>query len=238
MQPTCLFTRCWRISRIILHTLTGLTLAAIVLPVANRWLRLGLIQWWCKRLLHCFHFKVTTSGQLPDARTHGVLFVANHISWADIHAINSIIPVRFVAKQEIRHWPVFGYLVRKAGTIFITRERRRDAARVVNLASLALKYQDNLCIFPEGTTTEGLSVLPFKSSLLQAAIDAQATVIPVTIHYPLDNGQPNIAAAYAGDTTLAASMSALLDMHTPHVHLHFGQAVETYGTSRQALAKT
>lgn len=195
-----------------------------------------MIQWWCKRLLTCFNFRISCDGQLPDVRTHGVLFVANHISWSDIHAINSIIPVRFVAKQEIRHWPVFGYLVRKAGTIFINRDRRRDASRVVNLASLALQYQDNLCVFPEGTTTEGITVLPFKSSLLQAAIDANATVVPVTLYYPLANGRPNLQAAYAGDTTLAASMSALLHMQQPRVHLHFGTPIQTTNINRQHLA--
>lgn len=209
-----------------------------MLPVANRWLRLGLIQWWSKRLLHCFRFKVTRSGQLPDVRTHGVLFVANHISWIDIHAINSIIPVRFVAKQEVKSWPVFGYLVRKAGTIFINRERARDAARVVNLASLALKYQDNLCVFPEGTTTEGISVLPFKSSLLQAAIDANANIIPVTIKYPLDDGSPNLMAAYTGEMTLLQSIAALLQMRRPQVHLHFCPPIPVAHLSRQSIAKT
>lgn len=237
MQTTFFVIRWWRIARIVLHTLTGLTLASLLLPVANRWLRLGLIQWWCKHLLHCFNFKISASGHLPDARTHGVLFVANHISWSDIHAINSVIPVRFVAKQEVKDWPVFGYLVRKAGTLFINRERRRDASRVVNLASLALKYQDNLCVFPEGTTTEGLSVLPFKSSLLQAAVEVQAMVIPVTVSYPLADGSPNLQAAYAGETTLFESMARLLDMQQPQVHLHFGAPVQAGSLSRQTLAK-
>lgn len=200
-------------------------------------MRLGLIQWWCKRLLHCFNLRITTSGQLPDIRTHGVLFVANHISWADIHAINSIIPVRFVAKMEIRDWPIFGYLVRKSGTIFINRSRHRDAARVIQLASHALKLNDNLCVFPEGTTTEGLSVLPFKSSLLQAAIEADTQIIPVAIRYPLPNGEINLDAAYAGDTSLGASMRAYLHMQQPAVHLHFCTPLATADLSRQQLAQ-
>lgn len=232
-----MIVRGWRITRIITHTLIGVTLAAIALPVCNRWMRLGLIQWWCKRLLHCFNLQVTTSGTLPDIRTHGVLFVANHISWADIHAINSVIPVRFVAKMEIRHWPIFGYLVRKSGTIFINRSRHRDAARVIQIASHALRLNDNLCVFPEGTTTEGLNVLPFKSSLLQAAIEADTLIIPVAIRYPLANGEVNLEAAYAGETSLGESMHAYLNMPQPAVHLHFCPPIAATGFSRQQLAQ-
>ncbi len=232
-----MIVRGWRITRIILHVLTGVTLAALVLPVCNRWMRLGLIQWWCKRLLVCFNLRITTSGELPDVRTHGVLFVANHISWSDIHAINSVIPVRFVAKMEIKDWPVFGYLVRKSGTIFINRTRNRDAARVVNICSHALKRNDNLCVFPEGTTTEGLSVLPFKSSLIQAAVEANSQVIPVAIHYPLPDGQPNLDVAYAGDTTLIGSMSTYLNMQQPTVHLHFCAPIAANAHTRQQLAQ-
>lgn len=200
-------------------------------------MRLGLIQWWCKRLLHCFNIRVTVTGAVPDIRTHGVLLVANHISWADIHAINSIIPVRFVAKMEIKNWPVFGYLVRKSGTIFINRTRNRDAARVVHIASHALKLNYNLCVFPEGTTTEGLSVLPFKSSLIQSAVEAQAPLIPVAIRYTRPDGSIDIDAAYAGDTSLVDSMNTYLNMQQPHVHIHFFEPIASHGMSRQQLAK-
>lgn len=229
-------TRCWRIASIIFHVITGLTLATLALPVCGRRIRLALIQWWCKRLLHCFNMQLTTSGQLPHTDTQHVLFVANHISWMDIHAINSILPVRFVAKLEIKDWPVFGYLIRKSGTIFINRTRQRDAARVVKVVTQALKLGDNLCVFPEGTTTEGFEVLPFKSSLIQAAIDAQAIVIPVAIRYPLADGSPNPAAAYAGDTTMAESMQALLNMQTPTMHLHFCAPITASAFDRQRLA--
>lgn len=237
MPHTSFIVRGWRISRILLHVVIGLILAALALPISNRWMRLGLIQWWCKRLLHCFNLRVITTGSVPDIRTHGALLLANHISWADIHAINSVIPVRFVAKMEIKDWPVFGYLVKKSGTIFINRTRQRDAARVVNICSHALKLNDNLCVFPEGTTTEGLSVLPFKSSLLEAAIAAGAPLLPVAIRYPRPDGQPNLEAAYAGDTSILNSMRAYLHMQQPVIHLHFCPAIQTAGLSRQSLAQ-
>jgi 1-acyl-sn-glycerol-3-phosphate acyltransferase len=237
LTKTPLLIRGWRITRITLLVLTGLTLSAFVLPVASRRVRLALIQWWCQSLLRCFNIAITVSGYLPGKDTHGTLFVANHISWVDIHSINSVLPVRFVAKLEVSNWPVFGYLVRKSGTIFINRTRQRDAARVVQLASNALKLRDNLCVFPEGTTTEGLQVLPFKSSLIQAAIDANTTVIPVAIRYAQPDGSLNLAAAYAGDTSMGESMLAFIHMRRPSVHLHFCQPIVAREMSRQALAQ-
>lgn len=216
----------------------GLVLSALALPVCNRYLRLGLIQWWCRGLLRTLNIQLKISGQVPNNHLYGSMLVANHISWVDIHAINSVIPVRFVAKMEIKSWPIFGYLVKKSGTIFIDRTSRKDASRVVDVISLALKQHDNVCVFPEGTTTEGLSVWPFKSSIMQAAINAQATVIPVTIRYPLASNQPNIAAAYSGETTLIESINAFLTMKQPVVHLHFSAPITyTDANTRQTLAK-
>ncbi|MEZ0210150.1 MAG: lysophospholipid acyltransferase family protein [Methylophilus sp.] len=237
LKQTPFLIRGWRITCICLHTLIGLALAAFVLPVASRKVRRTLIQWWCRWLLGCFNISTTVSGTLPGKETHGVLFVANHISWADIHAINALFPVRFVAKLEVRSWPIFGYLVKKSGTIFINRTRQRDAARVVQIASNALKLKDNLCVFPEGTTTEGDQVLPFKSSLIQAAIDADTLVIPVAIRYPQPDGSLNKAAAYAGETTMPESMLAFIHMHRPTVHLHFCEPIVARELGRQALAE-
>lgn len=216
--------------------MTGLILATLVLPICGGPGRQRLIRWWCAKLLRCFNIQLTVSGLPPDRSIKHVLFVANHVSWADIHALNSLIPVRFVAKLEIKDWPVFGYLVKKSGTIFINRTRQRDAARVLKVVTQAIKLGDNLCVFPEGTTTDGQQVLPFKSSLIQAAIDAQATVIPFAIHYPLPDGSPNLAAAYAGDTSMIESMQAFLSMQTPRVHLHFCTPIAADLFERQALA--
>ena len=237
MPNTSSLIRGWRITRVVIHVLTGITLTALVVPLCSQRIRLALTRWWCRRLLHCFNITLTTSGTLPDASTRSVLFVANHISWTDIYAINSILPVRFIAKMEINDWPVLGYLVRKSGTIFINRGRQRDAARVIEVAKDALVQGDNLCVFPEGTTTEGCSVLPFKSSLIQSAIDASAMIAPVVIRYPLPDGSPNLAAAYAGETTMAESMRAFLNMRAPAVHLHFCQPISATGMTRQSLAE-
>jgi 1-acyl-sn-glycerol-3-phosphate acyltransferase len=171
------------------------------------------------------------------------MFVANHISWVDIHALNSLIPLRFIAKSDIKNWPVFGYLVQKADTLFIDRNKRQEAGRIVEITAESLKSGDNLCFFPEGTTSdgtglEGARVLAFKGSVLQAAIDANTHVWPVAIHYPAANGGINTEIAYAGETTLIESMRNILQQAEPIVTLHFLQAINASDQNRRDLTQT
>jgi 1-acyl-sn-glycerol-3-phosphate acyltransferase len=237
LQNTHLLTRLYRIFLIIIHTIVGISIAAIVFPLCTPTLRLRLTRWWCRRLLTCFRIKVRAFGKLPILGKTHTMFVGNHISWVDIHAINSMIPVRFVAKMEIKDWPVFGYLVRKSGTIFINRNHRKDAARIVKLTEQALRQGDNVCFFPEGTTTEGHHVLPFKSSIIQAAVAAGSTVTPIAIRYPLSNGDINTHMAYAGDISLIDSMQQILALECPVVELHFLTPIHcSNNLSRQTIA--
>lgn len=219
-----------------MHTLVGLLIAAGVLPLVNAHQRGRIIRWWCRLLLSCFNIRVTVFGTAPDDSTRQTMFVANHISWSDIHALNSIIPVRFIAKLEIKSWPVFGYLVTKSGTLFINRTIRKDAARIVEITTDSLIQLENVCFFPEGTTTDGTHVLPFKTSIIQAAIDAKANIWPLTIYYPTPDGQPNLAMAYAGETSMIESMDQILRVRHPVVELHFLAPIACAGQTRQTVS--
>ncbi len=220
-------TRYYRIVRVILHTLVGFFIAGILLPLSSKPRKLKLISWWCKHLLNAFNIKVSTSGNVPTDphAMHNTMVVANHISWADIHALTSLLPLRFIAKYEISTWPVFGYLATKANALFIDRSKRRDAAKTVAMTKQSLLAGDNICLFPEGTTTDGTEIKPFKSSLIQAAIEAKSMIQPVVIRYPLKHGDINTELAYAGDTTLPESMQLALSQKYPEVHLHFLPAI-------------
>jgi 1-acyl-sn-glycerol-3-phosphate acyltransferase len=216
-------TRYFRIIRIVLHTLVGMLIASLALPLASKPIKLRLIRWWCKHLLAAFNIRVVCLGQVPASNQaiHNTMFVANHITWADIHALNSIVPLRFIAKSEIKSWPIFGYLAEKANALFIDRSKRHDAARIVEVTAKSLSEGDNLCLFPEGTTTDGTEMRHFKSSLIQAAIQADATIWPVAIQYPHPNGGRNTLVAYAGGTTLTESLQQVLLQKNPVVELHF-----------------
>ncbi|HNV87430.1 MAG TPA: lysophospholipid acyltransferase family protein [Methylotenera sp.] len=242
MQKSNPFTRLYRISRIVIHTISGLSIAAFVLPVIKQNTRLILIRWWCGGLLRAFNIKVITYGERPSPDIQGVMFVANHISWSDIHALNSLIPLRFIAKSDIKSWPVFGYLVTKANTLFIDRDKRHEAGRIVEITAESLMAGDNLCFFPEGTTTdgsgaEGALALPFKSSVLQAAISANTHVWPVAIRYVNEEGGINTEIAYAGETTLVESMQKVLKQKNPVIELHFLEPINSVGQNRRDLTQ-
>jgi 1-acyl-sn-glycerol-3-phosphate acyltransferase len=223
ITTTNIIIRYFRILRIAFHTLLGVILAAIAIPLASKQQKAKLIQWWCKYLLAAFNLRVISHGHVPGPGTplNNAMFVANHISWSDIHALNSIVAVRFIAKSEIRNWPIFGYLVKSANTLFIDRSKKRDAKRTIDVALQSLQTGDTLCLFPEGTTTDGTLMQPFKSSLLQAAIEAQSTIWPVAIRYPHPNGGANIDVSYAGETTLLESMQKILSQKQSVIELHF-----------------
>jgi 1-acyl-sn-glycerol-3-phosphate acyltransferase len=227
----------WRLSRLALHTAYGVATAALVLPWINDERREHLIRNWSAHILHILNVRVEVDGMLPTADPRPAMFVANHISWLDIWAINSVRVVRFVAKSEVRDWPVIGWLSDKAGVIFIERARRHDTARVSNAGAQALLDGDSLCVFPEGTTTDGTHVRPFRSSLLQSAVEACAPVWPVALHYPDENGQANIGVAYAGDTTMLQSLRAVLMQRSMTVRLTFAEPIEPEGRDRRALAQ-
>lgn len=237
MQQTSFLTRLFRIFCVVVHTFVGIGITALLLPFVSKATRLSLTRWWCKRLLNCFNIKVVTHGKLPDANTTNAMFIANHISWVDIHSINSIIPLRFIAKVEIESWPVFGYLVSKSGTLFINRNIRKDATRIIEMTTNSLADGDNVCFFPEGTTTDGTHILPFKSSIVQAAINTQAKIYPVAIFYPTANGSANLEMAYEGETTMIESMLKVFNLKKPVVELHFLTPIDCHGQTRQSVTR-
>lgn len=198
-------------------------IAAIVFPVASKPVKLKLIQWWSGQLVAALNLRVISLGNIPtkNETLSSTMFVANHISWTDIYALNSIVPLRFISKSEVKNWPVVGYLASKANVLFIDRSKRHDAARIVYTATLGLKAGDNLCFFPEGTTTDGTVLKPFKSSLIEAAIQANAKIWPIAIRYPRPDGSINTDVAYAGETTMLVSIQQILRQKNPVVELHF-----------------
>ena len=228
-------TRIYRLLSALLHILMGVAIATFIWPFISKETKLKLTKWWANGLLRRLNTRLQAYGNLPDAKTNGVMFVANHISWVDIHAINSVISLRFIAKSEVSGWPIFGYLVRKSGTLFIDRSRRKDALRITEMVTESLQRGENIGFFPEGTTTEGEHLEKFKSSIVQAAIDAKTQIWPVAIRYPLPNGGVNTQMAYAGDTTMGESIFNVLKQKNPVVELHFLTPISTLGKNQSLL---
>lgn len=196
--------QCYRWARTCVHMLEGVATTLLVFPFIDAASQRARVKRWSGRLLRILGVRATVRGDVT-ARGGNVLIVANHISWLDIFVLNSVHPVRFVAKSELARWPVVSQMIRGAGTVFIERERRRDTHRVNHQLARLLANGDVVAIFPEGTTTDGTALLPFRSSLLQPIVEAEGHVQPVALRYRLPDGQPAMAPAYVGETSFAAS---------------------------------
>lgn len=147
---------------------------------------------------------------LPDGRS--LLVAANHVSILDIFALSACVPTGFIAKQEIRSWPLIGKLVANIGTVFIDRTSRKDTDTVVRAVNQALERGENICFFPESKTSEGLSLLPFKAALFQASVDTGSPVLPVVLRYYGADGIRTVEPSYAGDISLMASLWKIVSM--------------------------
>jgi 1-acyl-sn-glycerol-3-phosphate acyltransferase len=230
-----LIVRMIRVTRIILHTLYGVFLSTFILTTVSKRQRNWIISYWSRRLLHMMNIQVSIHGTPPTHDLVSTMFVGNHISWLDIHVLNSIRAVRFIAKAEIRHWPVFGWLATQTNTLFIEREQKKDAVRVINTAAKSLMRGDCLCFFPEGTTTDGTELLTFKGSLIQAPINAKAKVWPFVIEYPDNKGEPNQEMAFTGETTLLASIWQIVSLSKPQAIITFLPIISPEGHERRGL---
>ena len=219
----------------ILHTLYGIFIATFILPAANARQRESLISHWSASLLEVLNVRVVTRGELPSRDVTGTMFVANHISWADIHALNTVRAVRFIAKSEVANWPVFGWFAKKSNTLFIDRSKKQEAGRIVEIATQSLAAGDCLCYFPEGTTTDGTELKVFKGSIMQAAINTGAPVWPFTVRYPNADGSANTEMAYYGDMSLLDSILLVLSQKSPVVELEFLSPISSQGQERRQL---
>lgn len=223
-----------RLLRATLHALHGALICAFVFPRLDARQRMQRVGWWSARMLQVLGIGLRTSGT-PHAGP--LLIVANHVSWLDILAINAVQPARFVSKADVRRWPLLGYLVACGGTLFIERERKRDALRVVHQIAEALTAREIVAVFPEGTTGEGRTVLPFHANLLQAAIATGSPVQPIVLRYDDAAGPFSTAAAYVGDTSLVQSLWWVACARGLAVHVDVQPAQGTRHLDRRALSE-
>jgi 1-acyl-sn-glycerol-3-phosphate acyltransferase len=225
-----------RLARVGLHIARGVAIAALVFPFIRTERRRTHVRDWSRGLLAIVGVRLSMTGSLPERSGAPLMLVANHISWLDIYAINAVLPARFVAKSEIRAWPVMGWFSEKAGTLFIRRTRRRDVVRVKAQMIRAMADGDPVAVFPEATTTDGATVLQFHASLLQPAVEAGATLHPVAIRYFHGDGRLCRDAAYCGSSTLWESLKRVTAQPEIRAELAFLPGLESNGRRRGELA--
>jgi 1-acyl-sn-glycerol-3-phosphate acyltransferase len=235
--PLPLPRRIYRSARVAVHIAEGLVTTAVVFPWVGVPRKQALIRRWCRLLLRMLRIDARIHG-LPAAGLPGnLLIVANHISWLDIFVLNTVQPARFIAKAELRRWPVAGWLIAGCGTLFIERERRHDTLKVNRHATEVLARGDVIAIFPEGTTTDGRDVLPFHGSLLQPIVDAGGHVQPIAIRYRTPSGEHNDAPAYIGETSFLESYWRVTAERVLVVDVHVAPPLPAREGRRRELAR-
>jgi 1-acyl-sn-glycerol-3-phosphate acyltransferase len=225
----------WRLLRSVLHALHGAAVCAVVFPFLDDAARMRRVAWWSAGMLDRMGVGLDVDGTVHAVP---VLLLANHVSWLDILAINAIRPVRFVSKADVRRWPLLGYIVASGGTLFIERERKRDALRVVHQVADALRDRQIVAVFPEGTTGSGRQLLPLHANLMQAAIATATPIQPVALRYA-DAGAPFSAAVdFVGDVSLLASVWRIACADRLRAHVRLLPVEAAAGVDRRVLAAT
>lgn len=224
-----------RLWRAVLHALRGLATIAFLFPRMSDSEREARVQAWSLRMLALLNVRLEVRGEPP--RSGPVLLVANHISWLDIVVMHAARYCRFVSKADVKRWPLIGTLATGGGTIYIERESRRDAMRVVHAMAASLKRGEIVAVFPEGTTSDGITLLPFHGNLIQAAISAHAAAQPVGLMF-IDAKSRTVShsPSYVGDETLLGSVWRTVSGPPLVAVVHYGEPQHALGRGRRDWA--
>lgn len=174
----------------------------------RRW-RGAVLQTWARAVLRLLGVRVRVQGAPPASP---FFLVTNHLSYLDMLVLAAQSESLFVAKREIATWPLIGWLSRQMGTVFIDRTRKRDLLRVNALLSAQLAAGENLVLFPEGTTSPGATVLPFKAGLLEPVVRAGRSVAAAGLSYHTGDAARPAATALCwwGEMEFVPHLLALL----------------------------
>jgi 1-acyl-sn-glycerol-3-phosphate acyltransferase len=192
--------------RIAYLLVTGFLLVRLAWPRMAPEAREQSVQRWCRRVLRALGVDLAAPGGQPPARQpRGVLLVANHISWLDAVAIHALMPCGFLAKDDLRRWPIVGDLIERTGGVFVQRRNPFDLRRALGAIDAALAEGRSICVFPEGTTTDGSAVLPFFTLVFELAAQRAADVVPIGVRYR-QAGAPSRIPAWVGDEAFLPSL--------------------------------
>ena len=224
----------WRMCRVVVHLARGLWIIHRVFPGLSPQVQEARVQAWSITMLDCLSLTLVVRGR-PSGGP--VLLAANHISWADIVVMHAARHCRFISKSDVKHWPIVGTLATAAGTLYISRGSPRDAMRVVHHMVECLQAGEVLAVFPEGTTGDGSTLLPFHGNLLQAAIAAKVPVQPVALSFSdATTGERSLAPCYIGDDTLVRSLWRTLRADRLVAVVEFGKTQQADGRDRRQWA--
>ena len=229
-----------RLPLIFLHILAGLIIL-IFFPksiINLRPIHHKISQYWMKVLIFLFGLKIISKGSISRKAK---AFVSNHISFLDIIVLNSIVASNFIAKSEIKKWPIIGHLAGKTGTIFINRGDSDDNDNVIKLMKYYLNKDKNIIFFPEGRIGNGVKIKKFHSKLFNSVAHTKSNLQPIFIRYPVDypsnkSSDDSVCWADKSQTLLKISLRCLSRKNTI-VLIYFSEVIDTSMSDAYELAK-
>jgi len=202
---------------------------------ARRRVQRAVFRFWSRAFCRVIGARISIRGEPPRPPC---LVVSNHLSYVDVMVLASVLPARFVAKAEVRGWPVIGIVSRAVDTLFVDRAARRDALRVAHEMATGLRRGDAILLFPEGTSTAGHAVAPFKPPLLEPAALERLPVHYAACRYVTGPGQPpaHLRVCWWGDMPFGRHFWQMIAMPGFRAEIAFGPAPVS-DTDRKALAR-
>lgn len=229
--------RLFRLILLAIHVLVGIAITACFAGLLRRsafdarYQRLK--RWWLARIVRILGGQVTTYGKPAPA---GSLLASNHVSWLDIPLLGGQTSITFLSKSEVKDWPVIGWLADKAGTLFIERGKRDGAKGASEKITEHLEHQERVLMFPEGTTTDNIQILPFHARLFAAAVSAKVPIQPVAIHYKTAQGQTHPLIPYLHPQTLMQNLWNILGERQILIDVYFLPLIDSQVHPRKQLA--
>lgn len=214
-------------------------LFAVLSRYPARWRRSGgMVNRWGRLGCRCLGIEVELSGALPPL---GSLVVANHLGYADIFTVGSLFEAVFAARHDMRTWPMLGALSRSGATIFINRDVKRAGARGIAQVAAALGAGATVIAFPEGTSTDGTGLLPFRTGIFQAAVESGAPVVPAALRYVALDGAPitncsREVVTWVGGPPIVPHLIRLASHRVVSARVELGPAIRPPHRDRRTLA--
>jgi 1-acyl-sn-glycerol-3-phosphate acyltransferase len=228
--------RLFRLARLALHLVRGLAIAWLLFPKLSGAEKQAHTRRWSNTLLSILSVSVRENNA-PKELPGRCMLVLNHISWLDIFVVDARFPATFIAKSEIRNWPMVGWLSTLVGTLYIERGKRSEARRARQIVAAEIERGTLIAVFPEGITTFGRSLERFHPALFQPALDAAATLQPVALRYLDAAGRHTDAAGYVGDTSLLESIWTIVSTRHMVAEFNLLAPISVRAQTRHSLAE-
>jgi lyso-ornithine lipid O-acyltransferase len=188
----------------------------------------------CRLVLHRLGIKIISDGRFPSRG----LLVSNHLSYLDILVFSALSPAIFVSKKEVSAWPLYGWLARLAGTVFVDRNRFADAYQANLRIASALSQGSVVVLFPEGTSSDGTTVLPFRPALLEAAITSREPISSAHIRYAVEDGSVEKDICYWGTMSFVPHLFRLMSLREIRAQVRFATGAQSFEDRKVAASAT